>query len=170
VLASEDKAKEFGIDDPIYFSGFGYCTETPWLSTRGMDAGYASISAKMAYKMAGVTQPRKDIDVVEVDDRFSYKELQHLEALGLAREGEAAELLDEGELAKDGMLPSNLSGGSLGIGNCLEATGLQKSLEIITQLRGHAGKRQVEDAETGLAQSWRGIPTGTGAVAIFRRW
>ena len=62
-----------------------------------------------------------------------------------------------------------VTGGSLGIGNCLEATGLQKSLEIVTQLRGHAGKRQVEDAEVGLVQSWRGIPTGTGAVAIFRR-
>ena len=169
VLASEDKAKEFGITDPIYFSGFGYCTETPWISTRGMDAGYASTSAKMAYKMAGITRPRKDIDVAEVDDRFSYKELQHLEALGLAKEGKAAKLLERGELGKDGKIPTNLSGGSLGIGNCLEATGLQKSLEIVTQLRGHAGKRQVEDAEVGLAQSWRGIPTGTGAVAIFRR-
>ncbi len=168
VLANEDKAKEFGIE-PIYLSGFGYCTETPWISTRGMDAGYATASAKMAYKMAGVTQPRQDLDVVEVDDRFSYKEFQHLEALGLARPGEAANLLTEGELAQEGSLPTNLSGGSLGVGNCLEATGLQKALEIVTQLRGHAGKRQVPDAEIGLAQSWRGIPTGTGAVAIFKR-
>jgi acetyl-CoA C-acetyltransferase len=104
-----------------------------------------------------------------VDDRFSYKELQHIEAIGLAPSGSAADLLEAGELDRGGSLPTNLSGGALGVGNCLEATGLQKSLEIVTQLRGHAGKRQVPDAEVGVAQSWRGIPTGTGAVAVFRR-
>jgi acetyl-CoA C-acetyltransferase len=166
VLASEEKTKEFGCD-PIYLSGFGYCSETPWLSTRGMDADYAKIAANMAYKMAKIEQPRKEIDIAEVDDKFSYKELQHLEALGLARSGEAAQLLEEGELDVKGSLPTNTSGGLLGIGNCFEATGLQKSMEIVTQLRGHAGKRQVPDCELGLAQSWRGIPTGTGAVAIF---
>ena len=46
--------------------------------------------------------------------------------------------------------------------------GLQKSLEIVTQLRGHAGKRQVSDAKVGIAQAWRGIPTGSGAMAIFK--
>lgn len=168
VLASEEKAKELGCE-PIYLDGFGYCSETPWISTRGMDAGYAKTASNMAYKMAGITQPRQQIDVVEVDDRFSFKELQHLEAIGLAPEGSAADLLEAGELGRDGCLPTNLSGGALGVGNCLEATGLQKSLEIVTQLRGYAGKRQVPDAEVGVAQSWRGIPTGTGAVAVFRR-
>jgi acetyl-CoA C-acetyltransferase len=123
----------------------------------------------MAYKMAAIDQPRKKIQVAEVDDRFTYKELQHLEAIGLAKQGEAAQLLEEGALDLRGSLPTNISGGSLGVGNCLEATGLQKSLEIVIQLRGHAGKRQVTDAEVGLAQSWRGIPSGSGAVAIFER-
>ncbi len=168
VLAEESVAKKLGIE-PIYLNGFGYSSETPWLSTRGMDAGYARQAVNMATKMAKLKDPKKALDVVEVDDRFSYKELQHIEALGLAGPGEAAQLLEEGELYKDGSLPTNLSGGSMGVGNCLEATGLQRSLEIITQLRGLAGKRQVTDAETGLAQSWRGIPSGTGAVAIFSR-
>jgi len=168
VLADEKTAKDLGID-PIYLAGFGYSSETPWLSTRGMDADYAKIAAKMAYKMANITEPRAEIDVLEVDDKFSFKELQHLEALGFARPGEAGHLIDEGALEIKGSLPTNTSGGSLGVGNCLEATGMQKSLEIVTQLRGHAGKRQIADAEVGLAQSWRGIPSGTGAVAIFRR-
>jgi len=168
VLASEEFAKGLGVE-PIYLSGFGWCSETPWLSTRGMEAGYARKAAKMAYRMAGITKPRREIDVAEVDDRFSYKEFQHLEALGLARPGEAAHLLEEGELATCGSLPTNPSGGSLGVGNCFEATGMQKALEIVTQLRGHAGKRQVADAKTGIAQSWRGIPSGSGAVAIFSR-
>lgn len=168
VLADDKTAKNLGIE-PIYLAGFGYGSETPWLGTRGMDAGYAKIAGKMAYKMAGITEPKKEIDVVEVDDRFSYKELQHLEALGFARPGEAGYLIEEGVLEIKGSLPTNTSGGSLGVGNCLEATGMQRSLEIVTQLRGHAGKRQVADVEVGLAQSWRGIPTGTGAVAIFKR-
>jgi acetyl-CoA C-acetyltransferase len=166
VLASEKVVKDLGID-PVWISGFGYASETPWLSSRGMEADYAKIASKMAYKMAGITQPRKQVQIAEVDDKFSYKELQHLEAVGLARKGEAAKLLSEGELSHGGSLPTNLSGGALGVGNCLEGTGLQKSLEIVTQLRGHAGKRQVKDAKVGLAQSWRGIPNGTGAVAIF---
>jgi acetyl-CoA C-acetyltransferase len=134
-----------------------------------MFADYATKAAQMAYKMAGIKTPKKEIDVVEVDDRFSYKELQHLEAIGMARPGEAGQMLVEGEFARDGSIPTNLSGGALGIGNCFEATGMQKALEIMTQLRGHAGKRQVADAEVGLAQAWRGIPSGSGAVAIFER-
>ncbi|MGQ4875047.1 MAG: thiolase C-terminal domain-containing protein [Promethearchaeia archaeon] len=168
VLADEKTAKDLGAD-PIYLSGFGWCSETPWLSTRGMDAEYAKKAAQMAYKMAGITEPKKEIDVIECDDRFSYKELQHLEAMGFAKPGEAGVLAEEGALDIKGSMPTNTSGGSLGVGNCLEATGLQKALEIILQLRGHAGKRQVPDAEKGLAQAWRFIPTGSGAVAIFER-
>jgi acetyl-CoA C-acetyltransferase len=119
--------------------------------------------------MANIDNPRKEIDIAEIDDRFSYKELQHLEALGLANEGEAAKLIENGSLDLKGSLPTNISGGSLGIGNCFEATGLQKSLEIVIQLRGHAGKRQVSDAQIGIAQAWRGIPSKSGAVAIFER-
>lgn len=168
VLADEETAK--GLDvDKVWLSGFGWCSETPWLSTRGMDAAYAKMASRMAYRMAGVTNPVKEVDVVEVDDRFSYKELQHLEALGFAEPGEAARLLEEGMLELKGSLPTNVSGGSLGMGNCLEASGLQRSYEIVVQLRGDAGRRQVPDAEVGVAQSWRGIPSGSGAVAVFER-
>lgn len=166
VLADEDTAKGLK-NDPIWIKGFGWSSETPWLSTRSMDAHYAMQASKNAYKMAGINNPKKEIDIAEVDDRFSYKELQHLEALGLSEPGETAKLLDQGEFDINGSLPANISGGSLGVGNCFEATGLQKSLEIVMQLRGHAGKRQVKDARTGIAQSWRGIPSGSGAVAIF---
>jgi len=168
VLADEDTAKSLDVE-PIWLKGFGWCSETPWISTRSMDANYATMASKMAYKMAGINDPKKDIDIAEVDDRFSYKELQHLEALGLANPGEAAKMLEDGELDLKGSLPTNVSGGSIGVGNCFEATGLQKSLEIVIQLRGQAGKRQVSDAQTGIAQSWRGIPSGSGAVAIFGR-
>jgi len=168
VLADEDTAKSLDVE-PIWLKGFGWNSETPWLSTRSMDANYAKKASKMAYKMAGINNPKKEINIAEVDDRFSYKELQHLEALDLAEPGMAAKMLDDKELLIDGSLPTNISGGSLGVGNCYEATGLQKALEIVTQLRGHAGKRQVKNAEIGIAQSWRGIPSGSGAVVIFGR-
>jgi acetyl-CoA C-acetyltransferase len=168
VLANEETVKKLDVE-PIWFEGFGWSSETPWLSTRSMNADYARMSSKMAYKMAGIDNPKKDMDIAEVDDRFSFKELQHLEAIGLAEPGQAAKMLDAGDLDAKGTLPTNVSGGSLGIGNCFEATGLQKSLEIVQQLRGDAGKRQVKGAETGIAQSWRGIPSGSGAVAIFGR-
>jgi acetyl-CoA C-acetyltransferase len=168
VLASDEAVKKLDVE-PIWLRGFGYNSETPWLSTRSMDANYATMASKMAYKMAGINNPKKEIDIAEVDDRFSFKELQHLEALGLANPGEAGKMLDAGDLNQNGSLPTNISGGALGVGNCFEATGLQKALEIIIQLRGHAGKRQIANAKTGIAQSWRGIPSGSGAVAVFGR-
>ncbi|MDG6225073.1 MAG: acetyl-CoA acetyltransferase [Candidatus Thermoplasmatota archaeon] len=168
VLASEERARELGVE-PLYMSGFGWCSDTPWLGTREFDGGYAAKAARMAYKMSRIERPREMIDIAEVDDRFSFKELQHLEALDLAKPGEGAMLLEDGELGRDGSIPTNVSGGSLGVGNCYEATGLQKALEIVVQLRGEAGRRQVDDAEIGLAQAWRGIPSNSGAVAIFQK-
>ena len=53
------------------------------------------------------------------------------------------------------------------MGNLLDANGLARALEVVLQLRGNAGSRQLEDISIGLAQSWRGVPTASGAVAIF---
>jgi acetyl-CoA C-acetyltransferase len=121
----------------------------------------------MAYKMAGIKNPRREIQFAEVDDMFSYKELQHLEALKLCRRGEAGKLTEEGITQRDGEMPVNVSGGALGMGYPPEVLGLQRVLEIVLQLRCQAGRRQLCDVETGLAQSWRGIPTATGAVAVL---
>jgi acetyl-CoA C-acetyltransferase len=117
--------------------------------------------------MAGIRYPRKEIDFAEVDDTFAYKELQHLEALGLFKSGEAGLMTEEGATELRGDFPVNPSGGSLGEGHLLEATGLARVLEVVLQLRGEAGKRQLEDVETGLAFGWRGVPTTSGAVAIL---
>jgi acetyl-CoA C-acetyltransferase len=118
----------------------------------------------MAYKNAK-TSPSK-IQLFEIDDKFSYKELQHLEALGVCGKGQAKDILRSGQLELGGKTPTNLSGGSLGVGNVLEASGLHRAYEAVVQLRKEAGKMQVE-AERALVQSWRGVPTATGAVAIM---
>lgn len=121
----------------------------------------------MAYRQADIGNPQGQIDFAEVDDVYAYKELQALEALGFCRPGEAGELTEAGVTAPDGDLPINVSGGSLGVGHLLDATGLARALEVALQLRGEAGPRQLEDVEVGLAQSWRDVPTTSGAVVIL---
>jgi acetyl-CoA C-acetyltransferase len=167
VLASGDVAEQLSYL-PIWIRGVGWCNETPSLETRDWEgATYARKAAEMAYRMSGIRSPRLEIDFAEVDDTFAYKELQHMEALGLCRDGEAGLLVEEGATELDGDLPINPSGGSLGVGHLLDASGLARVLEVILQLRGEAGERQLEDAETGLAFGWRGIPTTSGAAVVL---
>src|SRR5256714_10117226 len=95
----------------------------------------------MAYAMAGITEPRSEIDIVEPYDPFDYKELHHLEGLLLFDKGKAPEAAREGVLDRDGDLPSCPSGGLLGVGNPIAAAGLMKVAELVLQLRGGAGAR-----------------------------
>ncbi len=167
VLASGETARAL-TDKPVWVRGIGWANDTFWLESRSWgQARYAHLAARMAYRMAGIRYPRKEIDFAEIDDTFAYKELQHMEALGFCQPGEAGTLTEEGATELDGDLPVNPSGGSLGEGHLLDATGLARVLEVVLQLRGEAGKRQLADVETGLAFGWRGIPTTSGAAVIL---
>jgi acetyl-CoA C-acetyltransferase len=128
---------------------------------------YITKAADMAYRQAGIDNPNEAIKFAEVDDTYAYKELMHLEALGLCGRGEAGSLTEEGMTKTDGKLPVNASGGSLGMGHLLDASGMSRALEVVLQLRGNAGDRQLATVDTGLAQSWRGVPTTSGAVVIL---
>ncbi|HUK50276.1 MAG TPA: hypothetical protein VLV18_04515 [Terriglobales bacterium] len=167
VLASEGIARELG-NNPVWIRGTGWCSDSPSLETRDWnDAIYAQIAAKQAYKQAKIEDPTRDIELAEVDDTYSYKELQHVEALGIAGDRKAHELLEQGVFDLEGNLPVNPSGGSLGMGHTLEMSGLLRVVEIVRQLRGQAGEHQVQGAQTGLAQAWRGVPTASGAVVVL---
>ncbi|OGO12637.1 MAG: hypothetical protein A2Y53_05370 [Chloroflexi bacterium RBG_16_47_49] len=167
VLASEEKASSL-TDKPIWILGSGWSNDSPSLENRDWAHSiYTEEAARLAYRQAGINNPLEAIDIAEVDDTYAYKELQSLEALGFCREGEAGILTVEGFTSPDSGLPVNVSGGSLGMGNLLEANGLARALEIVLQLRGEAGIRQVEDVNIGLAQSWRGVPSASGAVLIL---
>ena len=167
VLASEEAAKRLS-ETPIWIEGFGWSTDSPTLETRDWGgATYARLAAEMAYKMAGIRSPRREIDFAEVDDTFAYKELQHLEAVRLAKRGEAGSMTEEGATERDGVLPVNPSGGSLGVGHLLDASSLHRVVEAVRQLRGEAGRLQLKKAEVALVQSWRGVPTTSGAVVIL---
>jgi acetyl-CoA C-acetyltransferase len=167
VIAGERRAASLS-DRPVWIDGVGWSTEAPTLGSRTWgSAVYAQQAARRAYTQAGIGTPAREIDFAEIDDSFSYKELMHLEALGLARPGEAGLLTTEGATQATGELPVNVSGGTLGIGNLFEANGLAKVLEVVLQLRGEAGVRQLDGVRVGIAQSWRGVPTTTGAVGVF---
>lgn len=168
VLASEDVAKKL-TDDPVWIDGTGWCIDTTFWTNRDLYyPRYVQCAAQMAYKMAGIKNPPKEIDVAEVYDPFDYKELHHMEGLMLARKGQAPKLTADGVTQRDGDLPINPSGGLLGVGNPIAAAGLMKCCEIFWQLRGEAGKRQVKgDPRTGLAQAW-GDLMQYGSVVIMR--
>ena len=167
VLASERLASNL-TDQPVWILGAGWCNDSPSLENREWGRiPYIEQAARMAYRQAGINHPQDVIDFAEVDDTYAYKELQSLEAIGLMHPGEAGLLTEAGFTAADGELPVNVSGGSLGSGHLLDATGLARALEVVIQLRGQAGARQLEGVQTGLAQSWRGVPTTSGAVLVF---
>ncbi len=167
VLANADVASRLG-SQPIFIRGIGWMQHTPNLEARYWPkARYAEGAAQRAYEMAKITVASEQIDLAEVDDAFSYKELQHVEALGLAPVGVAGKLLQEGAFDRDGKLPINPSGGSLGCGYTYDMSGLRSILEVVQQLRGRAGAHQVKSAKVGLAQSWRGIPTASGGVVVL---
>jgi acetyl-CoA C-acetyltransferase len=167
VLASEDVAKRIS-PRPVWVEGVGWSLDTSYWGNRDLAyPRYVEDAARMAYEMAGITEPRKQIDVVEPYDPFAYKELHHLEGLLLADRGKAPEDLANGRFDRDGELPSSPSGGLLGVGNPIAAAGLMKICELFWQLRGEAGPRQVpNNPKRGLAQAW-GDLMQIGTVAIL---
>jgi len=111
-------------------------------------------AAERAYQQAKVGPG--DIDVAEVHDCFSISEICCIEALGFADRGHGAEAARSGWSAIGGRLPVNTSGGLKSKGHPVGATGVAQVIEIFEQLRGEAGKRQVENARVGLAQNMGG--------------
>ena len=167
VLAAEDRVPDLS-EGPVWVLGVGWSSGSPTLESRVWgEADSVRAAAERAYSMAGIDDPAEQIDLAEVDDIYAFKELMHLEALGLADLDELAGLVEDDELEPEGELPVNVSGGAIGQGNLFEANGLARVLECVEQLRGEAGERQIEDAAVAVAQSWRGVPTTSAAVAVL---
>ena len=121
--------------------------------------------ARKAYEVAGIGP--EDIQVAEVHDASSPAELIIYEELGFCQHGEGGRLVDEGATALGGRLPVNPSGGLLAKGHPVGATGIAQIAEIFWQLRGEAGKRQVQGAKVGLTENGGGMVRGeAAAVAV----
>ncbi len=169
IFCNKDIVHKF-TDDPIYVAGTGWNIDsTMWTNRDLAFPRYVAQAAKMAYKMAKIENPRKEIDFAEPYDPFSYKELHHLEGLLLCKKGEAPILTREGVTQRDGDFPVCPSGGLLGVGNPIAATMGQKVCELYWQLKGVAGKRQIPgDPRIGVAQAWGDIMQ-MGTVILLRR-
>lgn len=119
--------------------------------------------AQDAYRVAGI--PPEDIDVAEVHDAMAPAELFLYEELGFCKKGEAIRLIDEGRTKIGGDIPVNPSGGLAAKGHPIGATGLIQMAEIVWQLRGEAGARQVANPKVGLVQNRGGFIDGDDAAS-----
>jgi acetyl-CoA C-acetyltransferase len=168
VMAAEHVAKRI-TNKPVWIEGVGWNLDTSYWATRDLAYPYhTEKAARMAYEMAGIKEPKREIEIAEPYDPFDYKELHHMEGLLLAERGEAPQLLVDGVTQRDGDRPMCPSGGLLGVGNPISAAGMMKVIEIFLQLRGEAGKRQVPGSpRCGLAHAW-GDLMQIGTVLVMK--
>jgi len=142
ILATEEKAKKL-TDKPIWVKGIGSAYDRHNPGERDLSVSLAlEEAARRAYKMAGIDDPKKELDLVELSEFYAYQELLWSEGLGLCQRGEGGKLIDSGATQMDGEIPINASGGLLS-GNPEEVAGLARIVEGVLQLRGEAGDRQV---------------------------
>lgn len=155
ILASEERALEL-CDNPVWITGLGNCYDTFYLGERELEGNFSlSKAAERAYKMAGVADPKSELDVVEIADQYAYQQAQVAEGLGLCGAGEGGAWLKAGGPDAQNV---NRSGGMLA-GNPLLMGGLARVAECVVQLQGEAGERQVAGAKRAVAQGSTG-PAG----------
>jgi acetyl-CoA C-acetyltransferase len=163
VLASAERAKEL-TDKPVWITGMGNSVETYFLGERELAASRsAKMAAERAYKMAGISDPARQLDVAEVAAKFAHQEPIFCEALGLFAEGSAAKVAEEGLAEVSGSMPVCPSGGGLGA-YVFTANGLVRIAECFRQLTGTAGDAQVSGAKTAVAHGQDGLCAQHNAV------
>jgi acetyl-CoA C-acetyltransferase len=167
VLCAADKAKQF-CDTPIKISGVGQATDTHIIYEREDVTVLKAlqICSKQAYDMAKKTS--KDMDVAELHDAFAILEAIQSEDMGFFKKGEGAKAADEGRTAIGGEIPINPSGGLKARGHPLGATGVAQVAELVWQLRGEAGKRQVDGAKCGITCNFGGFGNNIVSILVER--
>jgi acetyl-CoA C-acetyltransferase len=164
VLARGKGVKRFK-QTPVWIKGVGYCSDSYTLGYRDLvDPRALESAALQAYSMAGIANPMRELDVVELYDAYSYMEPLWYEGLRLAAKGKGIELLRSGATEMGGDIPVNPSGGTMSAHPVLVA-GLVRLIEATLQVRGDAGMRQVPGAKTALAHGING-PCGQ-SHAVF---
>lgn len=156
ILASEKRAGQI-TDTPVWIRGIGNSYDAHYLGDRDLaDCMALEKAAQQAYRMAGITDPVSEADLVELGEEFSFQELLWMEGLGLCRRGEAGRLLEKGVTALNGSMPVNPSGGLLA-GVPANVMGLNRAAEAAIQLMGKAGDHQVDGAKTAIVQGHSGF-------------
>jgi len=166
IMASERMVRKLGVKRPAWVRGVGYCGEEAFFGEGDKVAWQSAIrAAKGAYKQANISNPRRELDVAEVYNPFTFQEMLFYECFGFCEFGHACELVEEGVVMKGGDLPCDPSGGTL-CTNPIGATGLQRTAEIVLQVTEKAGEHQVPGARTGLAHAMGGLNQFNGVMII----
>ena len=131
-------------------------------ATEPTDLLAVRVAAAKSFEMAGLTPD--DVDVAELHDAFTILEIVESEEVGFFAKGEGHLALEKGETAIGGKMPINVGGGLKGQGHPVGATGVAQAHEIVTQLRGEAGERQVEEATVGFTCNFGGF--GNNVVCL----
>jgi acetyl-CoA C-acetyltransferase len=161
VLCPLDKAREY-TEKPVRIASAGQAGDYMALHDRKdictMQA--TKVAAQKAFKYAGVSP--KDIDLAEVHDNYTISEILAIEDLGFFKKGEGGPATEEGKTKLNSEISINTSGGLKARGQPVGATGVAQAVEVVRQLRGEAGERQIKDAHYGLTHN----VGGTGASVI----
>ena len=166
IMASANRAQK-SYKKPVWVKGVGYCADAYFLGDRDLAESQAlKIAAQKAYDSAGIDDPFKELDVIELFDAYSYQELMWMEGLGLCSRGEAGSLLQNGVTSLGGSLPVNPSGGVMAA-HVPMVSGLARMLEGVLQVRGEAGEHQVENARTVLIHGVNGLAGQSHCVWVL---
>jgi len=167
VLAATEVARTVCHKRLVEVVGSGHAGDTLTLASKGSLTTFAATinAAKQAYAMAGVGPT--DIHFAEVHDCFTITQLINIEDLGFFPKGKGAFGVADGKTAASGPIPINVSGGLKAKGHPIGATGLSQIYEVVTQLRGEGGARQLPRADLGLTHNIGGT-AATCVVNIFR--
>ncbi len=159
VIVSEAKARELGLTNPVTIDA---CVLRSGWDHGPDEEGSVRRCVREALEKAGIGP--EDLDVIECHDASAPAELTYYEEFGLCKPGEGGALIDSGATKLGGRIPVNPSGGLLRKGHPVGATGLAQLTELVEQLRGQSGPRQVEGARVGLAQNGGGTVGGEAAA------
>ena len=174
IVTTPDVARGLGKSDLVAIKAIQINASNGWESQYGeWDGSFVRNTreaSSRAYKEAGVTDPRSQIDVTEVHDCFSVTELVTMEDLGLSDDGRAPFDILDGKFDSGGKLPCQIDGGLKCFGHPIGASGLRMAYEVYTQLLGGAGARQRANVDLGLTHNLGGAPANSVcAVAILGR-
>jgi acetyl-CoA C-acetyltransferase len=168
ILANEEVAKKL-TPNPVWLTGAGNYYEAHNPGDRDLAECEALIkAANKAYKMAGIGNPVKDIDLVELSEYYASQELLWTEGLGLCGRGEGGKLIDSGKTQLKGELPVNPSGGLLS-GIPVTVAGMTRVAEAVWQLQGKAGEHQVQGAKRAVAHGCGGLCGQMHCVLVLEK-
>jgi len=161
VLCEWEKAKRIS-EQPVKITGSGQAGSSLSLSARRDITTFAATQTAVETALKMANRSLLDVQVAEVHDSYSIAEILAVEDLGFCKKGEGGAFVESGATALGGRVPINTSGGLKARGHPLGATGIAQAVEIVYQLRGKAGARQVKDARVGLTHN----VGGTGGTCL----